>query len=265
MDELSLQLAGLRTAILTRDSEVAELVKGRYRGFLSEGAPDWRMKIEVGPTGPVPFADSVVVRRNGGAARFVVQRQDFVGTLDLKERTGQLALAEPDEISLDCFLRVAYSLALVDACGLLVHAASLMRDGKAYLFCGRSGSGKTTVARLSSEATLLSDEISMVRTHEGHARCYGTPFWGELARGGENRSAPLVGIYFLRQATRHAVEVLKPRQALQQLLPNVLFFAREAQLTAHVLNIAADLVAAVPCFDLAFLPDPGFWRVIAHA
>jgi hypothetical protein len=29
-----------------------------------------------------------------------------------------------------------------------------------------------------------------------------------------------------------------------------------------VLDIAADLVEAVPCFELTFRRDPGFWEVI---
>jgi hypothetical protein len=61
------------------------------------------------------------------------------------------------------------------------------------------------------------------------------------------------------------VEAIKPRQALERLLPNILFFAREADLTGQVLSIAADLVEAVPCFDLAFRLDSGFWGVIDGA
>jgi hypothetical protein len=191
-----------------------------------------------------------------------VERYDFAGILDLKERSGQVAFAEPDEFSVDSFFRIAYSLALADAGGLLIHAASLIREGSGYLFCGPSGSGKSTVARLSPDATLLSDELSIVRIDEGRARCYGTPFWGELARGGKNLSAPLVGVYFLHKGNRHAVEPIKPRPALERLLPNVMFFAKEPESTARVFDICADLVEAVPCFDLSFRPDPSFWQVI---
>lgn len=265
MGELSLAIAGLCTRILTDDAHVANVVKDRYAGFLTEGDPDWRIRIDVGPTGPDPSAQDVVVRRDGGPARFLVTRADFRGSVDLQTRRGTLTVATPDEVSVDTFLRILYSLALVEAHGLVLHAASLVRNGRAYLFCGPSGSGKTTVARLSPDATLLSDELSIVRTREGHAAAYGTPFWGELARGGEDRSAPLSGIYFLHKGDRHAVEAIRPRRALEQLLPNVLFFAKEAELTARVLGISADLLEAVPCFALSFRPDPGFWEVIEDA
>jgi energy-coupling factor transporter ATP-binding protein EcfA2 len=145
---------------------------------------------------------------------------------------------------------------------VLPHASCLVRANKAYLFCGPSGSGKTTVARLSHEATVLTDELPVVRVVNGRAIAYGTPFWGQLARGAENRSAPLAGIYFLRQAQRHAVRPVGLRPALEQLLANVLFFAREGGLPAQVFGIAADLIEAVPCFQLFFRPDPGFWEAI---
>ncbi len=265
MGELSIEIAGLRTSILTRDPEVAGVVRGRYKGFLSSGAPDWRIEMDTQPAGFLPFADDVVVTRDGGFGLFSVKRADFAGTVDLAQRSGSVALADPNEFSVDSFLRIVYSLALVEARGLVVHAASLIRNGKAYLFCGPSGSGKTTLARLSPDAIVLTDELSVVRVSQPHAFCYGTPFWGELARAGENRVAPLAGIYFLHKGDRHVVEAIRPRRALERLLPNVLFFAREAELTAQVFGISADLVEAVPCFDLSFRPDPGFWEVIEDA
>jgi len=262
--ELSIGIAGLRTAVITWDPDVASVVRDRYEGFLSTGPADWRIEISP-PPGGVPFSKDVVVRRDGGPARFSVRRYDFAGTVDLGERTADVALTSPDDVSINSFLRILYSLALVETRGLVVHAASLIRDGGAYLFCGPSGSGKTTVARLSADATLLSDELSIVRIAEGQAVCFGTPFRGELALAGEDRAAPLVGVYFLHHGGRHAVEALAPKEALARLLPNVLFFAREADVTAAVFHIAANLVEAVPCFDLSFRPDPGFWEVIRNA
>lgn len=264
MGEVSLRIAGLRTSILTRDVGIADVVRGRYKGFLSAGTPDWRIEMGAEPAGHPPFAEDVVVARNGGPARFSMKRADFAGSVDLREHGGTATFIDPDEISIDAFLRVLYSLALVEAGGLVVHASSLIRNGKAYLFCGPSGSGKTTVARLSPDAILLSDELSIARIRGERAFCYGTPFWGELARAGEDRTAPLAGIYFLRKGDRHAAEEIRPRQALERLLPNVLFFARETDLTAGVFRIAADLVETVPCFDLSFRPDPGFWEVVEN-
>jgi len=265
--ELSIGIAGLRAAVVTQDPKVARVVRDRFKGFDSSGPADWRIEISL-PPGSLPSSGDVVVKRDGVPARFSVKRHDFTGTVDVGRRTADVTLTQAhdvsEEVSIESFWRILYSLALVEAHGLVVHAASLVRDRRAYLFSGRSGSGKTTVARLSTDATLLSDELSIVRMTDGSPVCFGTPFRGELALSGEDRAAPLVGMYFLRHGDRHAVQALGPGQALARLLPNVLFFAREADVTAAVFRIAADLVEAVPCFDLSFRPDPGFWEVIVN-
>jgi hypothetical protein len=266
--DLSIAIAGLRAAVVTDDPTIAVVIRDRFKGFVASGPADWRVEISL-PAERVACSEDVVVRRDGAPTRFSVKRQDFTGTVDVAERTADVTLTRrhdvSEEVSLESFWRILYSLALVDARGLVLHAASLVRGGRAYLFCGPSGSGKTTVARLSPDATLLSDELSIVRLTTDGPVCFGTPFRGELALAGEDRAAPLAGIYFLRHGDRHAVRPVRPGQALGRLLPNVLFFAREADVTAAVFGIAADLVEAIRCFDLSFRPDPGFWEAILDA
>jgi len=262
--ELSLAIAGVRAAIVMRDATLADIVRQRYKGFLSAGKPRWRIALDVDTVVPPAVPGDVVVRRDGHPARLAVERGDFSAILDLDRRCGRVALNAPNEFSIDSFLRIACTLALLDVPGLVVHAASLIRGDKAYLFCGRSGAGKTTLTRLSPDATLLSDELSIVTMSNGHARCHGTPFWGELARAGEDRCAPLHAVFFLHHGGRHTVEAVRPGDALKQLLSTVLFFAREPELTARVLGIASNLVESVPCFDLHFRPDAGFWELVDH-
>jgi hypothetical protein len=262
--DVTVEIAGVRTAFVTAPAEVAAVVSQRYAGFLSLAPAHWRFETGLRPGGLVPLED-VVVGSGGGPNRLVVERHDFLATLDLAARAGTLALGVVDPVTIDTFLRVAYSLALLEAGGLLVHAASLGRGPRAWLFPGRSGSGKTTLARLSPDATLLSDEISIVRLEAGGARVHGSPFWGELARAGANAAVPLVAIHFLRHADRHAAIPLMPRQALAALLPNVLFFAAEPALVARVFDVAAGLVERVPCFTLGFRPEASVWEAIEHA
>jgi len=266
--DLTLAIAGVPAEVTTRDSGLADIVRERYKGFLGAGhppdSPTWRIELNAAATSPA-LSDDVVVRSDGRADRFIVSRGDLAGIVDLGARRGTVSFATPNEFAVDTFLRIMYSLALVEAGGLIVHAASLVRRGRAFLFCGRSGSGKSTLARLSPDTTLLSDELSIVRVGEQGARCHGTPFWGELARAGGDCAAPLHGIQFLHHGRHHVVEPLRPRAALERLLPNVLFFAREPRLTAHVFGLAGAVVDAVACADLTFCLDDGFWEVIDHA
>jgi hypothetical protein len=265
VDSLTVEIGGLRTAFATRAPEVLDVVADRYAGFLSSEPPEWIVETDRRPEGLVGVED-VEVRPTGEAGRLAVERHDFVAILDVPARRATLRLGAVDHVAVDTFLRVTYSLALLEAGALLVHAASLGRGARSWMFPGRSGSGKTTLTRLSPGATLLSDEISIVRLGPGGgARCYGSPFWGELGEAGRNAALPLQAVHFLRHAERHQATPLTPRQALASLLPNVLFFAAEPALVARVLEVAAALVARVPCFCLGFRPEASVWEAIHDA
>jgi hypothetical protein len=261
MPEVALALGGFRATVVSPHPSVIDVLRRRYPGFVAEGPGEWLLRIDLGARAAARGPE-VVVARDGSPDRFDLSRYDFNGSLDLGRRVADVTIAEPHELTLDSLLRVVLSLALVSVPGLLVHAASLVRDGRGYLFPGVSGAGKTTLARLSLDTTLLTDELSIVTTPAPEFRVHGTPFWGELARAGEAVSAPLAGLYFLRHATHHAVTPLGERAALTRLLPTVMSFAREPDVVARVVDLAAGLVARVPCFLLDFRRDPGFWEAI---
>jgi hypothetical protein len=261
--DLVLAIGGIRAALDTRDSRLPALVRERYAGFITDGPADWRLSASVEPEVAAPGHEVDV--RATGSRRFDLARYNFRGALDLAARRGEVRFASADRYALDGFLRVMTSLALGESDGLLIHAASLVRDGRGYLFPGVSGAGKTTLARLSPDATLFSDELSIVTGCGGVPRLHGTPFCGDIARSGENRAAPLGGVYFPRHAAEHRARPLVPRAALRRLLATVMSFPRDAASVADVFGRAAALVAAVPCFELEFRRDPGFWSVIDDA
>src|SRR5208282_1412112 len=114
---------------------------------------------------------------------------------------------------------------LIERGGFLLHAASAICDGRAYLFSGVSGAGKTTMTRLApADITLLTDEISYLRASaDGYAAC-GTPFAGELAKAGENRTAPVSALFFLEKGLENRVDELSSAEAVRRLMRNILFF-----------------------------------------
>jgi len=168
MPDLGLVLGPFRATLTTPDPAIVEAARRRWTPFLTDGPTDWSLRIAVdGRDGP-PGA-GVRVARDGVPGRFDLSRHDFRGTLDLGRRAVDVAVAEADELTLDSLLRVALTLALLPSRGLLVHAASLARGGRGYLFPGVSGAGKTTLTRLSAGATPLSDELSIVTLGDGPA------------------------------------------------------------------------------------------------
>jgi hypothetical protein len=189
-------------------------------------------------------------------------RYDLGGrTLALASRTARFTGVNT-EYDLDSLLRILLSVLLVERRGCLLHAATVVRGGKAYVFMGRSGAGKSTVASLAPAGSVLTDEISLLRCDEGTWRAYGTPFWGEFRADGQNRAAPLAGILALAQAPRNRVQRIPPRQALAGLLGNTLFFAPGREPRERLLGILAGLLQSVPVYRLEFRKEPSFWEVL---
>jgi hypothetical protein len=167
-----------------------------------------------------------------------------------------------NEYALDSLLRILLSWKLTGHDGFLLHAATVIRNGKAYVFTGRSGAGKSTVASLSPEGSVLTDEISLLRFENGVWRAYGTPFWGEFRAAGSNTSAPVKGIFRLVQAAENRVTPLRPVEMLRALLPNVLFFSAEAEGNRRLLEILGHAAEEISSYELAFRKDPSFWEVL---
>ena len=142
--------------------------------------------------------------------------------------------------------------------GMAVHAAGVVVNGRAILFMGRSGSGKTTTAGLWSrqpDVTVLADDLVVVRQQGDQFIAYGTPWQG--TRGlCSPASAPVERIYLIRhgqfnqQAPLPADALLAARLYSGTFLPG---WSKEI-LGSHVEMIAL-LAEHIPCYDLAFVPD----------
>ena len=166
------------------------------------------------------------------------------------------------EYALDSLIRILLTVALLPRHGFLLHAASIVRDGRAYVFMGRSGAGKSTTASLSPEGSVLTDEISLLRFDDGVWRAHGTPFWGEFRAAGHNRDYPVAGIYFLSQSRENKVVPMKPKEMLRAMLPCVLFFSSDPGDNSALLNILVAFVHHIPCFDLHFRKEAAFWDAV---
>lgn len=164
--------------------------------------------------------------------------------------------------ALDSLLRILLSWILLRYAGFLLHAATVVRNGRAYVFTGRSGAGKSTVAALAPAGSVWTDEISLLRREKGEWRAYGTPFWGEFRAAGSNSSAPVKGIFGLKQARENSVEALGPVGLLRNILPHVLFFSREAAANQRLLEILGQAVKEIPGYNLAFQKDKTFWEAL---
>ena len=257
--ECIVEVGGLPISLHTTDGQFLESLRQRYAGFLGHAPAEAELHLDLTSTATASDED-VQVRRDG--AEWLVERGDFRACWD--PRTGRGTVRQnPNPYSLDSVLRIVHSLILAGRGGFLLHAASAICEGKAFVFSGISGAGKTTMTRLApSNVVLLTDEISYIRPNGDGYSAFGTPFAGELARVGENCSAPLACLFFLEKGRENRVDELPASVGLRRLMRNVLFFAQDRELVEKIFATACDFVSRVPVRQLTFYPDQRVWEEV---
>jgi len=261
---LVIEIGGMPVRVNTTDPAFRTMLEDRYAGFVGSSQPP-EIDFDIDLTPPSsndPDADVCVTR---SASRWRFERGDFRAEWDPSSRRGWIRQSA-NPYSIDAVLRIVHTLVLARQGGMLLHSASVIRNGRAFLFAGVSGAGKTTISRLAPpDATLLTDEISYVRRNAGKQGGYvafGTPFTGELAKLGENVAAPVAALYLLKHGTQNRIDPVPPGEAARSLLANLLFFAEDEQLVQAAFHAAFEFVSQVPISRLTFVPDSRVWELI---
>src|SRR5215472_1571857 len=258
---LVIEIGGMPVRVHTTDSDFLSLLESRYTGFVSDSDKaeiDFDVELQQ-PTIVDPDVDVEVSYHLG---RWTLRRGDFQAEWEPAARRGWIRqTANP--YSIDSVLRIVHTLTLARQGGFLLHSASAIRNGKAFLFAGVSEAGKTTISRLAPpDVTLLTDEISYVRRHGEDYVAFGTPFTGELAKFGENVSAPIATLYLLVKGKENKIDSVPAGEAVRSLLSNLLFFAKDQELVQATFHAACEFVRRVPVSRLTFFPDSRAWELI---
>lgn len=260
--EIAVEIGDTPILLRTNDAGLRELVHQRYAGFLGKGPrPTVIFDVDVARREDT-LSDEQELRvwRDGGLWRLA--RGDFRAEWDPRSGRGHL-LQTGTPYAIDSFLRVLHTLMQAPEGGFLLHGASAIRNGRAFLFSGVSGAGKTTISRLApKDAVLLTDEISYIRRDRSGYRACGTPFAGELARPGENATAPIERLHFLAKGPENCIEPMETAEALRLLLRNILFFADDPELVKMVFRSANEFLDQVAPYRLTFYPDARVWDLI---
>ncbi len=229
---VGLDLAGWRVRLVCTPDALAEAAAARYAAFVAagDGPCDLVVAVSAQPaSGTAAQSGSLLdaaLTPDGTGYRLAAGDAAGSGVAgSIATATGQAALqidaAEPLG-HLELFLRIAVALLAFRDGGVLLHAAGLLTAGRAILFTGASGSGKTTVVALSPQATALSDDLVVLRPGAAGWTAYGTPFWNPetAARPGQTASGPVAGIYRLVKDQDVYVEALSPAAAAAELVAN---------------------------------------------
>jgi hypothetical protein len=261
-DDVVIEIGGFPIRLSTDDPAFVEMLRERYAGFVTSGTHA-QIEFDVVLADPDSMLGNGDVRVEREAGQWSMGRGDFEADWNPGAARG-IIRQSANPYSLNSMLRIIHTLLLAEQGGFLVHASSAVRNGRAFLFAGVSGAGKTTMARLAPpDATLLTDEISYVSRQEDGYHAYGTPFAGDLGRLGENMRAPLAALYLLTKGTENKVEPVSAPEASRALLENILCFTQDSEVVRSIFEAACDFVCRVPIRRLTFAPDARVWEMIS--
>ncbi len=242
------------------------MVEDYYAGYINRlnstpsCPPSLRFSVEPIDKVELTSGDDVRVCKQGD--HWVIRRADFVVELNLESGCGCIR-QNLNPFALNSVLRIVHTLCLARAHGFLLHAASAVRNNRAFVFSGISGAGKTTISRCApQDAVLLSDEISYIRRSSDRYFAWGTPFAGEMGTPGANISAPIAQLFFLEKGPENRIDDMDHSEAIRLLLRNTLFFNNDNEAVGAVFDSACDFLQHVPARRLTFVPNASVWELI---
>lgn len=165
------------------------------------------------------------------------------------------------------YMEAAYQfyMELLNHSGLFLHSSAVEYQGKAYLFSGPCGMGKSTHTKLwqqifGQEAMVINDDKPALRRLGDRWYAYGTPWCGKDGIN-INRKAVLGGICFLQQDSINEIRRLTTKEAMQKILSQTIYKFNEIQRLDLMLDLVDKLVREIPVFELKNRPEPDAARL----
>lgn len=146
-----------------------------------------------------------------------------------------------------------------------VHSSAIVCNGRAVLFLGESGTGKSTHTRLWREniagAVLLNDDSPFIGFVDGRATAFGAP-WSGKTPCYKQEQYPIAAIVRLSQAPHNAIRPLRSVHAIGALLPSLTpAFGYDDELQDRMLATLSKIISQVSVYHLECLPDAAAARL----
>jgi len=154
---------------------------------------------------------------------------------------------------------------LLDFDGLMLHSSAVEFEGKAYLFSGPSGMGKSTHTRLwqqafGSRVNIFNDDKPALRRLEDGWYAYGTPWCGKDGIN-INMKVPIAGICFLKRGNENQISRLSCSDAIKYTISQTIRRFKEPISLDSMLYITEKLVNEIPVYEFFNKPEPDAARI----
>ena len=275
MSALTIEFAQCRYRFGGLNPDQANLVRSRFEALMcrDDAKPDIQVDVHYSPdpggfmrktVGPVEYPLAVAY----GEDSIAVASVGFTANIDRAPLRAQMRTCLADEWFPGAFenlFRVVTSYRLFGEGALLMHSAAFTDGARGFLFCGRSGAGKTTLCGLADELNLeiLSDELNAIRPAGGSFELLAMPFAGDF--GGVPRQHPrypATGLLGLRQGSAPSVSFCSKAEAVSRIVASCTYVNADPWLVDKLTSRAEELVERLPLRVLTFAEDTRFWRVL---
>ncbi len=159
---------------------------------------------------------------------------------------------------------MAFSTAIAPLCGIPIHSSVNVYNGKAVLFLGESGTGKSTHTRLWREnipgTFLLNDDSPIIKVSTGSDGAAsvvvcGSP-WSGKTPCYKKEEYPVAAIVRLSQAPANTISKLSKLSSFGAIYPSCPpSFAHDEHLSDNICNTISSIIKTVPVYHLNCLPD----------
>ena len=149
----------------------------------------------------------------------------------------------------------------------ILHASSIIWDGKGYCFAGSSGVGKSTLAHqlaALNDIEILSEDQVIIRWLDGRYWIYGTP-WHENPSMCSPLGVPLSKIFFLERDGKQRTLKLSELEGTARMLQNAFIPFYRTDALPSILNHLSALSERVPFYLLDYHMGTDVWDLIQKA
>ena len=146
--------------------------------------------------------------------------------------------------------------ALLSSGRVIIHAAAMQWQERAYLFSADSGTGKSTQLRrwlelYGHEVKIINGDKPILRLEEdGHFTVHPSPWKGKEEWGDDSLSAPLGGIILLKQGADNKMSRLSSSRAAACLLPQFFSSFESRMYLSMLCRLEEALLSKTPVWQL---------------
>lgn len=270
---LTIGIAGLVVRVEGLSQEILKGMEEKYAQFITKSTEiNHSFKVGIGsPSYLEPSKDGYLrIEEESTENQWFVLSADFVGVGEKNWSKGYLLVSTPEKIkftliAIENYMRWVYAELALEKGGFIFHSCGLAKNGYAYVFFGPSGAGKSTIAGLSKDVNVLSDDLVLIIPEGNDFVAATTPFFGTLPQNAKDCGIyKLKGLYRLRKSEEARLSAMSKASAVGLVLaccPFIGTFERRNNILFPIVN---NFLEKFPCYELFFRKDDAFWDLISE-